>query len=162
MSHIIICTLVLSACQNNGIKKSESQKTDSPTVYRNLQKPCSTFSDTIIIRVPSAVFYNPDTIQLEKIKTINKEPVFKSLVHNCFYQMRNAKMVLKQYWPRVHITDTKARWLLFIHADKSKTLIDLNNKNDICGIFLFDPQKNPLLIDMMNIDTELGFYFKKP
>ena len=88
--------------------------------------------------------------------------IFESLTHDCFYQMRNARMVLKKYWPQVRIIETsKARYLLFIRADKRKICIDLNNKNDICGVFLFEKDKDPQLIDMMNIDTELGFYFKK-
>jgi hypothetical protein len=76
--------------------------------------------------------------------------------------MRNARMVLKKYWPKVRIIETsKARYLLFIKADKSKKCIDLNSKNDICGIFLFDNKKDPELIDMMNVDTALEFYFNK-
>lgn len=88
--------------------------------------------------------------------------VFESLQHDCFYQMRNARLVLQKYWPQIQIVETsKARYLLFIKADKSKTIIDLDSKNDICGIFLFDSKQDPELIDMMNVDTELGFYFKK-
>jgi len=40
-------------------------------------------------------------------------------------------------------------------------VIDLNTKNDPCGLFVFNGQKPPLLVDMTNIDTDLGFYFSK-
>lgn len=127
-----------------------------------LLKPPSSFADTLIIQNPSAVFYNPDSMQLNKIRSINNKMVFESLQHDCFYQMRNARLVLQKYWPQIQIVETsKARYLLFIKADKSKTIIDLDSKNDICGIFLFDSKQDPELIDMMNVDTELGFYFKK-
>ena len=46
-------------------------------------------------------------------------------------------------------------------SNKSKVSIDLNDKNDICGLFLFDGKKDPALVDMPNIDTQLGFYFSK-
>lgn len=71
-------------------------------------------------------------------------------------------MVLRNYWPQIRIIEThEAQYLLFIKRDKRKICIDLNKKNDICGVFLFDRKKDPELIDMMNIDTELNFYFKK-
>jgi hypothetical protein len=124
------------------------------------RKPPSGFSDTLIIHFPSAVFYNPDSLQLKKIKEITEKKEYETEVHNCFYLMRNARNVMKQYWPGVHIIETSVhRYLLFIKADKTKTLIDLNNIGDSCGIYLFDGKKEPELADMMNIDTVLGFYF---
>jgi hypothetical protein len=68
---------------------------------------------------------------------------------------------LKKYWPRIHVIETSEyRYLLFIKTDNSRVCVDLNNKDDMCGIFLFDRKKEPELIDMMNIDTALGFYFR--
>lgn len=124
------------------------------------RKPSGSFSDTLTIHFPSAVFYNPDSLQLLKIKEITAKNDFNTDVHNCFYLMRNSRMVLKKYWPKIHIIETaKARYLLFIKADKTKACVDLNTKGDMCGLFLFDGKKEPELADMMNIDTALGFYF---
>jgi hypothetical protein len=169
--YAVVCTaifFVLTAwsCGCRGsIKKNTGQQDSvvSPTVAKNLQKPASSYADTLTITVPSAVFYHPDTLQLEKIRSVNKEMVYKSLVHECFYQMRNARIVLKKYWPGIHIIETsKARYLRFTGQGKKEVIIDLNKKNDICGIFLSDLTKDPIQADMMNIDTELNFYFKKP
>jgi hypothetical protein len=127
-----------------------------------LRKPPASFSDTLIIGFPSAVFYNPDSLQLQKIKETTAKNQYETDVHNCFYLMRNARMVLKKYWPKIHILETSAnRYLLFVKSDKTNTCIDLNNEGDMCGIFLFDGKKEPQLADMMNIDTALGFYFVK-
>ena len=88
--------------------------------------------------------------------------IFESMVHDCFYQIKNARMVLKKQWPQVKIIETsRARYLLFIKADKSKICIDLDTKNDMCGLFLFDGKKDPVLTDMTNIDTALKFYFEE-
>ena len=126
------------------------------------RKPPGSFSDTVIVDFPSAVFYNSDSLQLEKIKVIISKNEYETEVHNCFYQMRNARMVLKQYWPKIHIIEIIGnRHLLFVKANKNKTLIDLNNKGNMCGLFLFNGIKEPELVDMMNIDTALGFYFSK-
>ena len=148
-------------CNGNSGNKSNAQKKLARD-NRILLKPPSSFTDTLIINLPSATFYNPDSLQLQKIKSINKRMIFESMVHDCFYQMRNARMVLRNYWPQIRIIEThEAQYLLFIKRDKRKICIDLNKKNDICGVFLFDRKKDPELIDMMNIDTELNFYFKK-
>jgi len=123
-------------------------------------KPPSSFSDTLLIHFPSVVFYNPDSLQLKKREAIIEKREYETEVHNCFFQMRNARMVLKKYWPKIHIIETSTnRYLLFVKADKTITTIDLNSKGDMCGLFLFDGKKEPELADMMNIDTALGFYF---
>jgi len=160
----VICIFFLLACsyaettQNN--KQAEDRKTVSKPAI--IKKPASSFDDTLIIDSKSAVFYIPDSLQKEKIKLVNEKPVFAMIEHDCFYQMQNAKAVLTKYWPHIKIFETsRSRYILFVKADKSKVCIDLDNKNDICGIFLFDRKKDPELVDMPNIDTALGFYFKK-
>lgn len=141
-------------------KKIETPKntTSSITPYK---KPASSFNDTLVISNISAVFFNPDSSQLGRIKIVLKKDEYETEVHNCFYLIRNARLVIKKYWPQVHIVEiSQARYLLFVKTDKSKILVDLNTKNDMCGIFLFNRKKDPELIDMMNIDTALEFYFK--
>lgn len=155
--------LVLISCTDhkNAVAAAELKpKPDSGPA--TLKKPGSSNADTLVIRESAAIFYNPDAIQLEKIKTINQERVYKSLVHECFYQMRNARIVLKEFWSRIKIIETSgARYLQFVKRDNTTRVIDLDTKNDIGGIFLFNREKDPLMIDMMNIDTELNFYFSR-
>jgi hypothetical protein len=139
-------------------KKQAHNKIDTKDSTRN--KPPGSFSDTIKISVPSAVFYMPDSLQLNKIKAVTDSMIFDGIMHDCFYQQRNSRNVLKQYYPRIKITEVKnARYLLFERANAEKEYIDLDTKNDPCGIFIFDGQKAPRLVDMMNIESELGFYF---
>ncbi|MEP6616142.1 MAG: hypothetical protein ABJA57_06160 [Ginsengibacter sp.] len=154
-----VLALMCFNCQEKGSKiKTTVQNNLTSTV---IAKPHSTFTDTVIISAASAVFYQPDSLQLEKIRSVNPRNIYESLTHESFYQMRNARMVLKS-WPNVKVIEiSKARYLSFIKADKTKDIIDLDSKNDIAGIFLFDKDKDPELTDMMNIETELGFYFKK-
>jgi len=125
-------------------------------------KPSSSYSDTVEIDLPSAVFYNPDSIQLEKIKAVTEAGIFESTMHEFFYQMRNSRMVLKKYYPHIKILEVKnARYLLFKKMDAERELIDLNDKNDPFGLFLFDGRQAPRLVDMTNIESELGFYFSR-
>jgi hypothetical protein len=159
---MIILLMLYGSC-NNSQEKNHKPEAEKPAAEKKIiKKPPSSFNDTIIINYKSAVFYSPDSLQMEKIKAVNKKTTYAMLEHDCYFQMRNAKMVIEQYWPQVKIIEaSKARYLLFMKENKIRICIDLNDKNDICGIFLFDPKKNPVLIDMPNIETELGFYFKK-
>jgi hypothetical protein len=152
---------LLPGCnRSNKNKIIDSQKNAPVTV--NLSKPPSSFTDTLVITSLSAIFYNPDSLQLEKIKGILKKNEFESLTHEYFYQMRNARMELKEYWPQIKIVEsTKARFLLFIKADKTKELVDLNTYQEFSGMILYDPSKEPAPIDMMNMGTEVANYLKR-
>jgi hypothetical protein len=81
--------------------------------------------------------------------------------HNV-YQMKNARLAVKDYGPQIRTLEaSKARYLLFIKSDKSTTYVDLNTEDGMCGLFLFNQVKDPILVDMTNIGTELDYYFFK-
>lgn len=82
-------------------------------------------------------------------------------MHDYFYQMRNGRKVVRESRPALTIIDARNyRYLLFVKRDNSRKCIDLNAKGDLYGILLFDGKKDPVLVDMPNIKTALGFYFK--
>ena len=152
--------LLTASCSSNPVRDKE--KKASPSSHQVLTKPPSNFQDTMLIDFPAAVFYLPDSLQLEKIKELTDSSIFEAAMHEYFFQMRNARMSIKRDWPRLKIVEAKnIRFLLFKGRDNDSTYIDLNTKNDSHGLFLFQPGKKPHYADMMNIDTELGFYFKK-
>lgn len=157
--YLFIIILYVS-CSNNSGNRVNSKGSDKKDTVLN--KPPSSYSDTIIINYPAAVFYMPDSIQLEKIKAVTDIMVFESNMHDCYYQMRYSRIVIQKNWPGIKITEIKnARYIFLKKADGNNKIIDLNNKNDACGVFLFDGRKTPRLVDMTNIDTELGFYFSE-
>ncbi|MDE3144078.1 MAG: hypothetical protein KGL19_07980 [Bacteroidota bacterium] len=162
----IISNLIMVALSSFYISCNEHPKHDKvisatdTLISKHGNKPGSSFSDTLVIKNAAAVFYDPDSAQLEKIKKLNKPMEFSSLIHQNFYLMRNAKIVISKYWHDLKIIEVnKIRYLLFVKKDQSKILLDLNTKDDIAGIILFNGIKDPQLIDMMNIDTELNFYY---
>jgi hypothetical protein len=159
-----IVTLFLFTCSCSEISDKNKQQEVKNPIQKHLiiKKPGSSFGDTIIINTKSAVFYSPDSEQMVKIKEINEKNIFDMITHDCHYQMQNARTVLEKYWHQIRIIDvSKARYLLFVKENKSKIYIDLNDKNDICGLFLFDRKKDPVFTDMPNINTQLGFYFSQ-
>ncbi|HEX3078990.1 MAG TPA: hypothetical protein VHQ04_00945 [Puia sp.] len=159
-SGMVALILLAYSCSQSPEKNNNQVTRDQGPKPVIVKKPPSSFDDTVIIDHESAVFYNPDSLQLEKIKLVNEKRVYETLTHDCFYMMQNARNVVRQHWPRIRIVEVvKARWLLFVKKDKSKICIDLNARNYICGLFLFDTKKDPEPVDMPNVDTFLGFYF---
>ncbi len=156
-----LSALVILSCSGsptqNKIVQNNSENKNAPK-----EKPASTYSDTLKINSSSAVFYYPDSLQLEKIKSLTGARVYEGSMHEYFFLRRNAHFVIKKNMPQLKIIEAKnVRYLLFINADKSENCIDLDKKNDPYGLFLFDMKTTPQLADMANIDTELGFYFSK-
>jgi hypothetical protein len=158
-SQVFFLSSILVSCADRNLKKKAD--TLSKIVTKKNKAP-SSYSDTIKIKSVAAVFFYPDSMQLNKMKASTDSMIVKSTDHECYYLMKNARTSLKDNWPKVRVFDaSKARYLLFIKQDKSQICIDLNTKNDMCGLFLFDLVKDPLQADMANISTALHFYFLK-
>jgi hypothetical protein len=127
-----------------------------------LKKPASSYQDSLTIDYRAAVFFHPDSLQMEKIRAINEKGIFESITHDCYFETNNARLVIQRYWSGLRIVDaSKSRWLIFEKSDHTRKAIDLNEINDICGLYLFDLKNNPVRVDMTNINTALENYFKK-
>jgi len=135
-------------------------KAASAAHSRIIPKPGSGFQDTLVVRIKSAVFYQPDSQQMEKIRAVNQQNIFEMLVHDCHYQMLNARTELRLHWPSIRIIDAAhVRYVRFVKSSGISVCVDLDAKNDICGVLLFDTKKDPVMADMPNIDTVLNYYF---
>lgn len=159
--YILLLALYNSCSESPGGKEPIQNKVEN-NITSNTNKAPSTFTDTLKINSIAAVFYSPDPLQLKKIKSSTDPRVFEGSMHEYFYLMRNAHLVIRKYYPELKIIEAKnVRYLLFIKADKSRDCIDLDTEKDAYGLFIFNSKKAPELADMANIDTELGFYFTK-
>jgi hypothetical protein len=150
------------SCRNESPQTGHEQK-KAGTAKRDIRKkPPSSFQDSMFIKSRAAVFFEPDSLQMEKIKGVYEKMIFESLTHECYYKMNYARKVLDMNWKGLPVKlASKFRWLIFRKSTGKDSIIDLNNINYICGVYLFDPQKNPILTDMTSIDTQLDFYFRK-
>jgi hypothetical protein len=156
----LLAIILTAACKYE--KKSQPVTRHTTQDHKTKTKPHGNFPDTLKITETAAVFYYPDSLQLEKIKAETDSNIFKSSMHEYFYQMRNARIVLKKILPEIKIIDAKnVRYLLFTYNDNKTGYIDLDAKNDAYGLILFNRQKPPLIADMANIESEAGLYFAK-
>ncbi len=156
----VLILAVVHICCSDPVNQRRNVEKQAQAGKERIRKPVSSYPDTIHVNVPAAVFYNPDSMQLRKIKEILEKQNFETALHECFYQMRNARQVLKKYYPDIKIIEiSTARYLFFHKTGGRNEVVDLDQENEFCGIFLFDGSQSPQHVEMMNIETELGFYF---
>ena len=159
---IASAVILASSCNNNNSNKVIAVSTPQTSVVNGIKKAASTYQDTLIIQTPAAIFYHPDSLQLLKIKAQSDSIFYEGSMHEYFYQMRNARIVIHKTWPQLSIIESKNyRYLLFTKKDGSKDCIDLDKKNDPFGLFVFNTQKPPLPVDMTNIETDISFYINE-
>ncbi len=156
--YILTFFILISSC-SEGSKKNLSQQLQSKDSSEIHKKPASTFQDTLYINSISVVFYQPDSLQLNRIKEITDPSIFDGSMHEYFYQIRNAHIVLKQNWSQLKIVDSKnVRYLVFAGLDHTRYTIDLDQYNDAYGMFVFDLKKVPILVDMTNLESIIHMY----
>ena len=159
ISVCLLVVVIVSSCSNNSQTHPAPATPASRTFYQN--KPPATVTDTLIINSVAAVFFNPDSLQLQKIRSIADPGVFESKMHEYEYLIKTAQSSINKNFPQVKIIESKnVRFLLFISRDKH-ICIDLDKNYDPYGLYLFNRQKAPQPVDMANAETELGFYFSK-
>ena len=155
----ILFIVFTCSCSDSQQKNTPVQTgTKSKSLPKN--KPGSTYQDTLIISSAAAIFYSPDSLQLEKIKAVSDKDVFEANMHEYYFLTTTAHKVIRNNMPSLKIIDAKnIRYLLFIKDNKNKTCIDLDSKFDPYGLILFKPGSDPEQADLSNTDTALGFYF---
>lgn len=156
-----IASLLVSCNNSSPAIKKQVYKTD--TIQTETKKAIPAMgSDTLVIDKQAAVFFTADSAHAERFKAKFGAGAYDGTDHECFYQMKNSRTSLKEHWPQVHIYEVKSNTvLLFVKEDGQKTIIDLSQKNDLCGLFIFNRKKDPLPADMMGIGTSLETYFLK-
>jgi len=126
------------------------------------KKPPTLFRDTLVVKNASAVFFAPDSSQLEQIKKASGTGAFESNMHEFEFLTKTARIVIHRNRPNLQVYEaTHFRYLLFVKNDGTRVCIDLDTKPDPYGLFFFDAEKDPLYTDLANVDTDLGFYFAK-
>lgn len=159
----LILTNLLCSCKEK--KTTVTATTTEMAAIRPVAvsgKPGSSFTDTLVIKGAAAIFYYPDSLQDAKIKAMTKPDIYNSSVHEMFYQMRNARMVIQKTYPRLKIVELHNKQYILIHKkDGGRQLLDLNKYNDARGLIMCNGIKEPQLADMTNIETELDRYFKQ-
>ena len=157
----LVGSLIFAGCSNSQ-KDEKKEITEDSTVQPLIVKPGSSFNDTLLVNTESVVLFTADSVQFEKLRKVISPMAWESIHHDCYYQQRFVRTILKQHWPKIKVNEAvKQRYIFFEKSDGEKVLID-TDKLDVCGILLFNRKKNPQTADLTNIETELRYYFESP
>lgn len=124
-----------------------------------VQKPASSYNDTLPVGPLSVVFFRPDSVQLGKLEDHMEKTLFEATMHDYFFQVKYAKRFMDEHFKNVRILDVdRARFLLF-KGYRRTFLVDLDTYESN-GMLVFDGVKAPELIDMTNVATQVSDYFQ--
>lgn len=164
IAQIYLVAVIFSLCHCT--PANEKKEVDGPVQVSQskdqYEKLSGIYSDTFSVTEPAAIFFYSDSLQLQYFKQNSTHNVFEATIHESESQINNAKLVLNKFWTHIKVIELKKyKFILCKKTDGSQVCLNLDKFNELSGLFLFDPESDPLLIDMMNIDSELDYYFNK-
>lgn len=117
-------------------------------------------ADTLTIDRKAAVFYQPDSLQIEKrIKQVGEADFRMGMDDYIFRVNISVEYLQKQGLP---VLDAKNRkYLKFVSADKKFQLIKLDTLQELWGMYLFDPDKKPHYADITGIEEDYKTYYSR-
>lgn len=161
---IISGLLVLSIACAKGPKPKTAeveQKEVTSVVLPNQQASESEIRNQKPMQVKgmSAVFYSPDSIEIEKLKSKVGEDNFYQIVDDNNYYNSEAMKELEKNGIKVVVTDN--RYIEFLKDDGRTSLIDKVSLEEKWGVILFDGKKEPLSVSPVDIASDIKKYFDK-
>jgi hypothetical protein len=115
--------------------------------------------DTLTIDKKAAVFYQPDSMQMEKrMKQVGAENFRNGADDYIFYINSSAEYLENQGLPVLYAKNRK--YLKFIFEDRKEHVIKTDTLKELWVMFLFDPRKKPYAADMTIIEDEYKNFYK--
>jgi len=122
-------------------------------------QPSPLHSDTLIIDRQAAVFYQPDSLQIEKRMKEVGEADFRAGADDYIYYVNTSVEYLEKRG--LPVLDAKnKKYLKFVLTDKQHQVIKLDTLEELWGIYLFAPKKSVYAADMTIIEDEYKSYYK--
>ena len=160
---LLLYSSTIASCSTTDKKQETKTETHSDLVDIT-QKPitpkiASIDIDTLTIDKRTAVFYQPDSLQIEKRKKEVGVQDFMAGADDYIYSINTSSEYLEKQGLKVLDAKSK-RFLKFVSADKKVQLVKLDTLPELWGICLFDPNKKPYYADMTMIEDEYKKYYK--
>lgn len=145
--------------KTNTIEAVTDEVLNADTVKKQMPLPTPANGDTLTIDRKAAVFYQPDSLQIERrMKEIGEADFRTGMDDYIYYVNTSAEYLEKQGLPVLDAKDKK--WLKFILADKKVQLIKLDTLEELWGMYLFDSKRKAYRVDMTLIEDEYKNYYK--
>lgn len=110
------------------------------------------------ITEPSAVYFHPDSIKLQKLEETLGDKFFTDAEESMGNLSSSRDYMIKS---KIKVIETEAQELTFKKADGSVKTIDLSNPEYTWGLFLFNGADDPVQVDMAKPEKETAAYMKK-
>jgi hypothetical protein len=138
--------------------RSETNNKQDSAVSIPTPVPKTNFSDTLVISNKSAVFYQPDSLQIEKAKQESREEDFMAGADDYIFYMNESAEYLEK--KGITILNSKGRrYLKFMLYDGSMQVVKLDTIQELWGVFLFEPSQKPRQADITSIEEEYRNYY---
>lgn len=112
-------------------------------------------TDTLIVYKKCAVCYSPTKKQIEDRKEAIGVADFYTGSDDYLFYMNEAQKSLNNHSYPIVVTEKK--YLKFI-SNNNITIIDKEKNDELWGIYIFNENKKPKLLDMVDIENELSKY----
>ena len=123
------------------------------------EEPSPLDTDTLTIDRKAAVFYQPDSLQIERQMKQVGEADFRAGMDDYIYYINVSAEYLEKLGLPVFDAKNK-KYLKFVMADKKAKLVRLDTLEELWGMYLFDPKKKPLYADIIDIEEDYKSYYK--
>lgn len=169
LKFLLLFSLTISSCAANDQKQETKSETRISSVDTTqhvdmsqkqfVTKKLPSDSDTLTIDTKSAVFYQPDNIQIERRMKETGEENFRAGADDYIYYVNTSADYLEKQG--LSVIDAKnKKYLKFIMADKKVQLVKLDTLSELWGMYLFVPTKTPHFADITVIEDDYKNYFK--
>jgi hypothetical protein len=152
----ITATLMLGiACAQNVKEKKNTKDSFTNSNSKLNENSIKSFQ----VKGRCAVFYSPDSIEIEHLKNKIGEDNFYGVVDDNNYYNSEAMKILESKNIKIIITDN--RYIEFIKDNGQTTLLDKKSFEAKWGVILFDGKKEPLSVNPVEIAPDVEKYFQK-
>ena len=115
--------------------------------------------DTVVIKNQTAIIIEPTDKQIEKRKReIGEEDFYIGADDYMWYLNESTETFRKNKLNVLNIKNGKI--IKFEMENGNNAILELNGKDELWQIYLFDPKLKPKKIDMTDSETEYKTYFK--
>lgn len=155
---VLLCTLAIASCTYND-PATEGHSLSDTAIKPIVSDPSPLTTDTLIVTSKAAVFYQPNSVQIEKrMKEVGEEDFRMGMDDYLFYMNESWTYLKQQGMPVVDVKDKK--FIKFISANNTIRLVQLDTVPELWGVYFFDPARSPHHADMTNVDEEYKAYYK--
>jgi hypothetical protein len=153
----LLCCVCFISCKSDrdtSAKRHDSSHTQNPGSPQKKNN-----SDTLVISSKTAVAYEPDTTRIKQAKARDGEENFYVGADDyIFYINESSEYLQKKGLPVLNVRDKN--YLKFISSDKSVTLVKLDTLSGLWGMYFFQPDKKPRLVNIASISEEYKNYYR--